>query len=399
MKKMFIVLMFLLFTPFIYARELPVDVTATSVAVIDLDRNEIVLEKNADDEVVLASLTKMMTAYTVIDKVENLNKKVTITDKDLYALWGFTQIGLEEGDKVSYLDLLYGMMLYSGADASQALVNHISGNNEEFIKLMNEETQNMGLRHTVYKDSFGRDDGNVSTAREQAYFLKQALDNELYKKIFTTTNKRLSNGIEAVNYVRSIATFHGLDSDILLGNKPGYTEVAGLLLASYVNINGTDYGIIVCHSKENEYLSTHVLDTYKIIDYLKTQNYSEKTILQKGLHVKRIAVENSTINEYVVTVDKDMKAYLTEEEFENLQYEYHITDMISSTNEIGDNLGYIDILSNGEVINTYNVYLKDNIYSLTRESKIIITAVVVLVIFIIAMMAANLSSKPKRRKR
>ena len=399
MKKLLLIISIFLFIPLVRARELDVDVTAEAVAVIDLDRNEIILEKNADKEMILASLTKMMSAYTVIDNVDDLSQKVRITDDDLYALWGFTQAGIESGQRLTYMDLLYAMMLYSGADASQALANHVGGNNAGFVKMMNDEAQRLGMRHSHFADSFGRDDNNVSTARELAFFLKIALENDTYRKIFTTTTKRLSTGLEVTNYVRSIATFYGYDDKILIGNKPGYTEVAGLLLASYVKVNGHEYGIIVCKSKENKDLTTHIIDTYKIINYLENNTYKEKILLAKGTHLKKINVENSTINEYTVVVDQDVKGYLTDEEFKNIEYSYHIADVITSDNIIGDNIGYVDILLNGEVIGTYNVHLRDDIFDSVKRSRTIILIVLGLLIFIICMLIANLFANPKKKKK
>ncbi len=400
MKKILLIIIpIFFFSNLVYARDLDIDITAESAAVIDLDRDEIILEKNADQEVVLASLTKMMSAYTVINNVDNLNQKIKITDDDLFALWGFTQAGIEKGDRLSYMDLLYAMMLYSGADASQALANHVGGNNAGFVKMMNDEASKLGMRHTRFADSFGRDDNNVSTARELAYFLDAALENETYRKVFTTTTKRLSTGLEVTNYVRSIATFHGLDSNVLIGNKPGYTEVAGLLLASWVNINGHNYGIIVCKSKENTDLSTHILDTYKIIEYLEKQSYKEKVLLRKGTLLKTIDVENSTINQYNVVVDKDIKGYITDEEFKDLEYDYHIADVITSDNIIGDNIGYVDILLNGKVISTYDVHLRDDIFDSVRRSRTIILIVLGLLIFIVCMLIANMFAGPKKKKK
>ena len=395
-KLLFIFISLFIFTTITYARDFPIDVTAENVAVIDLDDNTIVLEKNADDPVVLASLAKMFTAYTIINHVDNLNQRIEITEEDIYALWGFTQIGLEEGDKLTYMDLLYAMMLYSAADASQALANAYSDNKiDNFIKVVNQDVKSLGLEHTVLNDTFGRDDGDISTARELAEFLKIALQNDTFKKIFTTTQKRLSNGKEAINYTKSIASYYGLDSSKLLGNKPGYTEVAGLLLASYVRINGTNYGIIVCKSKENDNLSTHVLDTYKIIDYLEDHPYKERTILKKGSLLKRINVEDSTIDEYAVAVTKDIVVYLTDDEYNNLEYDYHIVDSITPNNVMGDNLGYLDIISNGKVIATYNVHLGDDIFIPPSKSRIMIVVILGFIFFIICMMAANLFANKK----
>ena len=140
MKKIiYILFIFIISITSVKALTLPVEITGESAIVYNLDSNQIIYEKNPDNVYTIASLTKIMNAYTAINNVKDLNKKVTITDKDVYNLWGYTIAGLEVGDVVTYKDLLYAMILPSGADASQALAYHISGSPEEYIKLMNKE--------------------------------------------------------------------------------------------------------------------------------------------------------------------------------------------------------------------------------------------------------------------
>lgn len=400
MKKI-IVIFFLFFLTFIQVNALTlpkeVDITADAIVLLNLDADEIIYTKNPDKKEILASLTKIMTAYTVIENVDNLNKKVTVTKEDIANLYGFTCAGLEEGDKVTYLDLLYGTMLISGADAAQTLAIHVGGSIEGFNNLMNKEAQELGLYNSHFADSYGGDDNNISTAREMAYLLKIALQNKTFKKIFSTNYYTMSNGLRVVNYTASIATFHGLDSALLTGNKSGFTPEAGLLLASTATINGTNYALIVCKSTVNEYKSSHVLDTYKIYDYIKNLTFKEYPILQKGEIIKRIEVENGTISEYIVTADETITATLTEKDYENLEYQINLTDKITPENQVGDNLGYVDILVNGELIDTYHVYLKDEIFKYQKESKIAIIAIILLIFVSLILLCTNVLTFNKRK--
>lgn len=398
MKKiLFSIISFVILISLPNALQLPVDVTAENVILLNLDTNEVIYEKNPDNQVILASLTKIMTAYTVINNVENLDKKVTITEDDLANLYGFTCAGLELNDKVSYRDLLYGMMLVSGADASQALALHTSGSKEAFNELMNKEASKVGLRHSNFADSYGGDDNNVSTAREMSFLLKTALEDETFKKIFTTNYYTMTNGLQVVNYTASLATFHGLDSKIITGNKSGYTPEAGLLLASTATIKGTNYLLITCKSKENTYLTQHVLDSYKIYNYLENIEFKEQTLIKKGTILKKIKTHNSTISEYLIMIDKDIKATLTDEEYNNVTFDYHIVDKLTPENKIGDNLGYVDILVNNEIIDTYHVYLHDEIFSYQKESKIIIIIIIALIFIIIVLLCTNIMNFEKKR--
>lgn len=398
MKRIIVILIlfFILITP-VKALPLPIDVTADSVVLYNLDKDQIIYSKNPDKQQILASLTKIMTAYTVIENVEDLNKKVKITEKDIADLYGFTCIGLEVGDKVSYLDLLYGTLLESGADASQTLAIHTAGSIEEFNKMMNEEAKKLGLRNTNFEDSYGGHDDNISTAREMAILLKEALKNETFKKVFSSNQKTISNGRIVYNYTRNFAVFHGLDETLLTGNKSGYTPEAGLLLASTATINNTNYALIVMKSDINTYMSQHVLDSYEVYDYVKTLTFQTITIIPKDTILKRIPVENGTINEYIVTTEKDINITLTPEEHQNVVVEYHIADKITPNNKKGDNLGYVDILVGNEVIATYDVYLKDEIYLYQEQKKTSIIVIITLLVIIFILLCTNIFNMKKKK--
>lgn len=401
MKKLiFTLVLTLLSISTINAVELPVDVTADSVVLMNLDTEQIIYTKNPDKKEILASLTKIMTAYTVIQNVEDLNKKVTITEADIANLYGFTCVGFEVGDKVSYMDLLYGAILTSGADATQALALHTAGSLEKFNEMMNAEAQKLGMRNSNFADSYGGHDDNVSTAREMSKLLKEALKNETFKTVFNTYQKTLSNNLIAYNSTRGYAIFHGLDETLITGSKSGYTPEAGLLLASTATINGTNYALIVMKCEMNPYYSTHVLESYKIYDYVSSITFETQTVIEKGTILKVIPVKNATITSYVVEAEKDINITLTNEELSNITLDYHITDEIDSSYKKGDSLGFIDILLGEEVISTYNIYLNETISPpkeiITTQNKSII-AIIALLSLVILILFTNLFNKKTQK--
>ncbi len=399
MKKIIysIILFFIFITP-LKAKELPVDVTADAVVLMNAQTKQVVYEKNPDKKEIMASLTKLMTAYTAMNRIKNLDQKITIKQADIYNLWGYTVCGLEVGDKVTYRDLLYGALLKSGADAALTLANHIGGNEENFVKLMNEDAASLGMINTHFADSYGGKEENISTAREMALFLKIALNNKDFKKIFGTRTYHMTNGLEVINYTSAIETFHGLDTSLLTGNKSGFTLPAGLLLASTAKINGIEYILIVCKSEVNSYYSTAIVETHKIYDYVSTQKFIEKTIIPKGTILKTINVEGGTTSEYAAIADEDIKATILETDQDKITYDYNLTDTITNENKIGDNLGYIDVLVDGNIIYTYNIYLTDNIFY-EHESHTIILIFVGLALIIIILFSVNILNKPKKSKK
>jgi D-alanyl-D-alanine carboxypeptidase (penicillin-binding protein 5/6) len=184
---------------------------------------------------------------------------------------------------------------------------------------------------------------------------------------------------------------------LITGNKSGYTPEAGLLLASTATLNNRRYIIITMHSVENQWKSTHVLDSWKIYDYLSTLKFREKTVLPKGKLLKRIAVEDGTISEYLVTLDYDVKETLTDEEFKKLTIEYHIVDHINAKTKKGTNLGYVDILVDGEVIDSINVYLNDKIFTRQEESTITITIILALIFAVFVLLCTNFSNRRRKK--
>ena len=398
MKKIiFAILIFFVALNTCFALELPIDVTADSVILVDRDKNEVIYEKNPDKEQILASLTKIMTLYTALQKVNNLYRKVTITEKDVYNLIGFTCIGLEVGDVVTYQDLLYSTNLTSAADSAQALALHLSGSMQAFVDDMNANAKALGLKHTHFSDTYGRGDDNVSTAREMSILLTEALKDETFERIFNTTYYKMSNGLESINYTRSIAAYHGLDTQLITGNKSGYTPEAGLLLASTATINGVNYMLITMHSQENAKLTTHVLDSWKIYDYVSTHKFTERVILKRGQTIKRIHVKGGTTSDYVVTMEHDVKALLTDNDYENISIDYHLTDSISPSNHIGDNLGFIDIKVGDQIIESINIYLKDDIFSYQKRSLIALILIICFIFFGLILLFINLFVKRKKK--
>lgn len=391
-KKSIIIILFLLVLPLTITKaiELPVEVTADSVALLNADSNELIYGKNEDKMEIMASLTKIMTAYTVINNIDNLNTKITVTEKDIANLYGFTCAGLVAGDRVSYADLLYALILYSGADAAQTLAYHTAGSPENFKKMMNEEAHKLGLTKSHFEDSYGKDDNNISTAREMAILLKKCLKNDTFKKIFTTQRYTLSTGLEVLNYTPVFAQYHGLDPSLITGSKSGYTPEAGLLLASTATINNVNYILVTCKSSLNEKLTTHVLDSYKVYQYIKDHNYENHTVIKKGEEIKTIKVNNSTTSEYTIYADKNIDLYLNDEEYSRIKKEPKIVKELNSDYKKGDSLGYIDFTLDGEVLKTYYLYLNDDIFPYEEPSKILIVIIILFVFFIIVLFTLSL---------
>lgn len=412
MKKIiFLLLCLILFFNTANAVKLPVDIKADSAILINLDENEVIYEKNADKVQILASLTKIMTVYTALQHINDIKDTTTITEKDWQGIEGMTvsKPNLQVGEEVTYEDLLYWTMLYSAADTAQALGYRVGGTLDAFVDMMNKEAKNLKLRNTSFEDTFGGHDDNIGTAREIGILLAEALKDERFEKIFKSTTYKTTNNSEVINYTKSIAMFHGLDETLITGNKSGYTPEAGYLLASTATINGVEYALIVMNCEPNEYQSSHILDTYKVYEYVKTQKYKKRTILKKDTLLKKIRVINGTISEYPVYLPNTITKILSDEDYNKIEIEYNIVDKLDYTSKVGDNIGYVDVIIDGEIITTESIHLKDKLYETNDNSKhnatLIIPAISLAIsFFFVVFISTKLffktkSQKKKRKKR
>lgn len=154
-----------------------------------LDRGEVLYEQDSKEEIAVASLTKIMTSLVALDLITNLDAEVILTSKDFKGLKeaNASVAGFFVGEKVTYRDLLYGLLLPSGADAALALANHLVGSEDAFVDKMNEKAKNLNLEHTHFINTTGLDsDGHYSSVEDIAIILKEALKNQEFEKIFTT---------------------------------------------------------------------------------------------------------------------------------------------------------------------------------------------------------------------
>ena len=158
MKKVFLfIINLVIFTNYVYALEEP-NLYSKDYVLFDTTDQKIIYEKNINERTNIASLTKIMTTITAIEKISNLEDKVTITEEMLSNIkFDASLAGLKVGDILSYKDLLYASILPSGADATQALAYSLSGNIPKFVKDMNTLAKKIGMSNSNFVNVTGLD--------------------------------------------------------------------------------------------------------------------------------------------------------------------------------------------------------------------------------------------------
>lgn len=388
MKKVVFFLFSLFFFCYsVYAENF--DITGEYVSLYNMNEDILLYSKNDTKKTSIASLTKMMTTLVAIEEIDNLDKIVTIKERDFEGTVGYSKAGFKVGDKVTYRDLLYGIILPSGADAVNAVVNNTLGY-DKFIKKMNETAKKIGMNDTSYANPVGKDDeNNYSTSSDLAKLLKYALKNETFKTIFTTKSYKTSNGINLESTVNSYKNI--LNTDEIKGAKSGFTKDAGRCLASITTLNNVDYLLVVINSSTTNPYNA-VKDTITIYDYYNN-NYGYKNIINDDTFIKEIPINLSKEKTYKITGSEEIEKYLKNDT--EVTYEYVGSDKITFNTKKGSKLGVVNIYDGDVLLATSNVYLENNIEYYPIITYVLIGIAVIFVLLIIR----KLSKKKHRRKR
>lgn len=221
----------------------PPEVSAHSAILIAADSGEIIFEKNAHEELAMASTTKIMTALLALEEAEaNGNPQVEITG-DMTAVEG-SSMGLRAGDVLYLEGIVAGMMMASGNDAANAAALYISGSQEAFSERMNQKAKAIGMLETNFVTPSGLDDdAHYSTAYDMALLGAYAIQQERFRNICSSKSCAVefvnpSNRISFSNHNRLLSEYEGC-----IGIKTGFTKKAGRCLVSAAERDGI---LLVC---------------------------------------------------------------------------------------------------------------------------------------------------------
>lgn len=225
--------------------------TSKSYILKNLTTGQTLYSKDMDRELPVASLTKMMTGYIFVSENNDLSQHVDM-DPNLVRVLneeGASMAGFLPGDSIKLEDTLYGIILSSGADASILFANNLSDDEAHFANTMNEYASELNMTHTNFKNSTGLDmEGHYSTVHDLSKLLTTAMNDEDFRDVFTTfTYTGEPTKLNELGYTYN-STINNYDKSInggrIIGGKTGYTEDAGLCLASVAKIGSDEYMFI-----------------------------------------------------------------------------------------------------------------------------------------------------------
>ena len=253
-------------------KTLDLELYSENALLIDLESNTVLVQKNADARIYPASMTKVMTVLVAAEHIENWDETFTMTQSiiDPLFLADASMAGFVHGEEVSMTELLYGAVLPSGAEATEALAIVTAGSEEAFAALMNEKAQALGLKDTHFVDASGlHDENHYTTLSDMAIIMQAALDNPHCREVLTSVNHtspattQNPEGVAMTNrFLYRIRPQQSGNVDIQAA-KTGYTAQAMNCCVSYgIMENGRAAICVTAHAWTGDYCIADHLALY-----------------------------------------------------------------------------------------------------------------------------------------
>lgn len=247
-----------------------------NVILVRLKDNSVLMQKNSEEKIYPASLTKIMTAILALEKLSDLEEEIELSSpifKDLEKE-NASMAGFRPNERVRAIDLLYGVMLPSGGECCIGLAEHIAGSEQRFVTLMNKKAAALGMKYTHFTNTTGiQDQKHYTTVKDLAILLAYALKNETFREIFNSPKHTTEptnvhpHGVTLRSTLFDRIYDLNLEGNKILGGKTGYTDEAGLCLASFTKKDGVEYILITAGAEGN-----HNTEQFNIMDAFKVYN-------------------------------------------------------------------------------------------------------------------------------
>ena len=360
MKKILILLLLLISIPLVKAEETEdLAPNAKSAIMIEASTGEILFQKNKDEKLAPASMTKMMSMLLIMEEIENGNLKWNemITTSEKASSMGGSQIFLKVGEKMTVEDLLKGVAIASGNDAVVALAERVSGSEEQFVKRMNTRAKDLGLKNTNFINATGLTaDNHYSSAYDMSLIAKELVKHEKILEFTSTYEDYLRKDTKSpfwlVNTNRLVRFKEGVD-----GLKTGFTDEAGYCLTATMKKDNMRL-ITVVMKEENT--SKRSADTTKMLDY-GFNIYMIQTILDEKTTIEKKKVElGKTLTTEIVPKENITILNKKSDEQKNITYKTNINKIIAPVKK-GDKVGTIDIIEDNNIISTIDATVKEDI--------------------------------------
>lgn len=356
MKKIILALLILLIPVMVKAEDL--SPTAVSSILMEASTGKILYEKQSNEQLAPASMTKLMTMLLIMETLESgkltLNEEVLISHNA--SSMGGSQVFLEAGSKIKVEDLIKSIAIASANDASVAMAEHIAGTEGAFLVKMNNRCKELGCSNTNFMNVHGLDENNhFSSAKDMAIIARELVKHE---KIFEYTTiyeeylkKPDGTSTWMVNTNKLIKYYNGLD-----GLKTGFTDNAGYCLTSTAKRNNMRLISVVMKEPTSKSRNNDIIN---LLNY-GFSNYKVKTILDTKKILGKVEVIKGKVKNVEIVLKQD--ATNLENINEEKKYTYNmIVKPIKAPVKVGDIVGKLEIVESGKIITNFDITVKNNV--------------------------------------
>jgi len=319
-------------------------IAAKSYILVDHNSGRIIAQNNADVPMAPASITKIMTAYVVFSELEEgniqLDELVTVSKK-AWKTQG-SRMFIKVNSKVTVENLLQGMIIQSGNDASVALAEHIAGSEDTFAALMNQHAQELGMTKTNFLNSTGLPNPDHKTSAKDLAVLANALIERFpqYYKWYSTKEFTYNN-ITQPNRNKLLWRDNSVD-----GMKTGFTEDAGYCLVSSAKRNNMRLVSVVLGTKS---VNARAQESQKLLNF-GFRFYESHVIYPVGKTLKNVRIYKGSSEQLPVGVAKKIAVTIPRGQYKNLKPSINIKTLLEAPVSKGQKLGIVEIKLNGKLL-------------------------------------------------
>jgi D-alanyl-D-alanine carboxypeptidase (penicillin-binding protein 5/6) len=315
-----------------------------SYILLEANTNTVIAEFNSENQISPASMTKVMSGYVIADQIASgaisLDDKVLISEK----AWktGGSKMFIEAGKRVSVRDLLSGIVIQSGNDATVAMAEYVAGSEEGFVDFMNAYASELGLSNTLFQNAVGWTDPNHFSSVNDLAQLTKALIANFPDHYATYKEKEFTfSGIRQLNRNKLLWRDDSVD-----GVKTGHTESAGYCLISSAKRNDMRLIAVVAGSpSENERL----ISSQRLLEY-GFRFFATQKLISKDSEITTAKVWGGKMDEVALGTKEDILLTLPRSDFKNIKANYNFKNNIQAPISNGDVIGDIEFISNDRVV-------------------------------------------------
>ena len=336
------------------------DIPAPSAILMEKETGTVLYEKNADQRLKPASVTKVMTILLIVEAVDNgtLSLGDTITVSAYAAGMGGSQVFLEEGEQMPLREMLKCIVVSSANDAAVAVAEHMAGSEQAFAARMNERAEELGMVNSHFTNCTGLldNDEHLTTARDIAIMSRELIKHDWIKEYTTIWMDTIRDGAFGLSNTNKLVRFY----EGATGLKTGYTSSAGHCLSATAERDGVEYSAVVLHcaSSADRFESAKTLLSYAFGAYTLVTPYPDEVLPPIPVEMGRASYVQPTFGE-------SERILVKKSEINTVERTVELAESLEAPVQPGQKVGTLTVTVGGEIVSVTDIRTADGVERLT----------------------------------